>query len=124
MQGLLDTNILIDFLRNHTPAQAWLKTQSQLGICGIVEMELIAGASNTIKQREVLNLLRDFITIEMNNADIIWATRQLTRFHLSHNVGILDCLIAAPVARLQVPFYTLNIKHFTPLLGNLVVRPY
>lgn len=124
MQGLIDTNILIDFMRGYTPAQKWLASQTELGVSGIVQMELIAGAPNLVKQKDALTLLKDFTLIEMINADMIWAIRQLTQFRLSHNVGILDCLIAAPVHRLQIPFYTLNIKHFTPLLGQLVIRPY
>ncbi|MDZ4671527.1 MAG: hypothetical protein SH821_11720 [Phototrophicales bacterium] len=87
-------------------------------------MELIAGAINLVKQRQVLTLLKDFATIEMIGKDIVWATHQLTHFHLSHNIGILDCLIAAPAYRLQMPLYTLNVKHFSPLLGNLAIRPY
>lgn len=124
MQGLVDTNILIDFMRGYTPAQEWLAGQTELGVCGIVQMELIAGAPNLIKQKDALRLLKDFALVEMVNADIAWAIRQLTQFRLSHNAGILDCLIAAPVHRLQIPLYTLNIKHFTPLLGQLVIRPY
>ncbi len=87
-------------------------------------MELIAGAINLVKQRQVLTLLKDFATIEMIGKDIVWATHQLTHFHLSHNISILDCLIAAPAYRLQMPLYTLNVKHFSPLLGNLAIRPY
>jgi len=124
MQGVIDTNILIDFMRGFTPAQKWLTGQTELGVSGIVQMELIAGAPNLVKQKDALTLLKDFTLIEMANQDIIWAIRQLTQFRLSHNIGILDCLIAAPVYRLQIPFYTLNIKHFTPLLGQLVIRPY
>jgi hypothetical protein len=37
---------------------------------------------------------------------------------------VIDCLIAAPSHRLNVPLYTMNLKHFTPLLGALAVRPY
>jgi predicted nucleic acid-binding protein len=45
-------------------------------------------------------------------------------FTLSHGVGIMDCLIASVSYRLQVPLYTRNLKHFTPLLGALAQTPY
>lgn len=35
-----------------------------------------------------------------------------------------DCLIAAPAQRLGVPLYTRNLKHFSPLLGDLAVMAY
>lgn len=53
-----------------------------------------------------------------------WAIKQMLRYHLSHNVGAFDCLIAAPAYRLRLPLYTHNLKHFAPLLGDLARRPY
>ncbi len=80
MQGLIDTNILIDFMRGYAPAQKWLAGQTELGVSGIVQLELIAGAPNLVKQKDALTLLKDFALIKMANQDIIWAIRQLTQF--------------------------------------------
>ena len=55
--------------------------------------------------------------------DLNWAMQQLRQYRLSHNVGILDCLIAAPAHRLQIPLYTRNLKHLEPLLGTLAQQP-
>jgi predicted nucleic acid-binding protein len=33
-------------------------------------------------------------------------------------------MIASVAARLEVPLYTLNVKHYQPLPGIRVVRPY
>jgi predicted nucleic acid-binding protein len=49
---------------------------------------------------------------------------QLERFQFSHRIGMEDCLIAAVAYRLQIPLYTHNLKHMTPLLGTLAVKPY
>ena len=43
---------------------------------------------------------------------------------ISHNVGSIDCLIASASHRLQLPLYTMNVKHFAPLLGGLAQKPY
>ncbi|NWF68509.1 MAG: hypothetical protein HXY40_05435 [Chloroflexi bacterium] len=56
-------------------------------------------------------------------ADIDWAADRLADFRLSHGVEIMDCLIAAPCHRLQLPLYTHNLKHLTPLLGALAHKP-
>lgn len=50
--------------------------------------------------------------------------RQLARFYLSHGAHLQDVMIASVAARLAVPLYTLNVKHYEPLPGLRVVRPY
>lgn len=72
----------------------------------------------------MLNLLHRFEKVYVNQADMDWAYQQQIQFHLSHNVGAMDCLIAASAYRLQVPLYTRNLKHFAPLLGGLAQEPY
>jgi predicted nucleic acid-binding protein len=43
---------------------------------------------------------------------------------LSTRLGWPDCLIAAAALRLDLPLVTLNDKHFKPIRGLRVVRPY
>lgn len=123
--GLLDTAIIIDNLRMYPPAINWLANyQTQLGVSRIVRLEVLEGTLDKRGLQSALVLLNDFELIELTSADTEWAEDQLIRFHLSHNVGMMDCLIAAASHRLQVPFYTANLKHFVPLLGSLAQRPY
>lgn len=122
--GLVDTNILIDLLRGYAPASNWIATQTNLGVSRIVWLEFIQGAPNRIRQRQALNLLNQFSLVKLSDADFDWAARQLLQFHLSHNVGMMDCLIAASAHRLQLPLFTRNLKHLTPLLGTLAQQPY
>jgi predicted nucleic acid-binding protein len=122
--GLLDSAVLIDVLRGYAPAETWLKAQGQLGTTRIVWLEIIEGAPNKIKQRQALQLLRRFTVINLTPQDTQWAVRQLIKFNLNHNVDAFDCLIASVHPRLNIPLYTRNMKHFTPLIGSLAVRPY
>jgi predicted nucleic acid-binding protein len=124
MVGLVDTNILVDILRNHPPAFQWFQTQVNLGITPVVYMELLSGASNQIKQRRAEKFLQQFQKAYLTEADMDWAIAQYKRYRLSHNLGILDSLIASPNYRLGIPLYTGNLKHFTPLLGILAQKPY
>jgi len=50
--------------------------------------------------------------------------RQLGHFHLSHGIHLQDVMIASVAVRLDVPLYTLNLKHYEPLPGLRAVRPY
>ena len=63
LTGLLDTSILVDYLRGYEPARTWLKIQHGLGVTSMS-------------------------------------------------------------ARLKVPLYTANLKHFGPILGALAQKPY
>lgn len=124
MSGLLDSAIVIDVLRSYLPAVNWLSTQTDLGISQIVVLEVLEGADNKVEQQGALRQLRRFTQIEVTSDDIAWAITRLEIYHLSHNVGAMDCLIAAPADRLQVPLYTRNLKHFAPLLSDLARQPY
>lgn len=122
--ALIDTSIVVDFLRGYPAAQAWFLTQNDLGVSRAVYLEIIEGAENRRDQATALKLLRRFELIELTTPDVVWATTQLITFNLSHNIDAFDCLIASVNYRLQLPLYTRNLKHFVPVLGNLVRRPY
>ena len=126
MDGFLDTAILVDVLRGYEPALAWSQANAHrtFAVTAITWMEVMAGAENAQKQRRTGHFLSGFSMEYLTRPDLDWAMMQLAIYHLSHGVGILDCLIAAPAHRLQLPLYTRNLKHFTPLLGNLAQQPY
>jgi predicted nucleic acid-binding protein len=100
------------------------QTPSQIAVTHYVWMEVIFGAPDKVNQRRAEKLLAPFALIYPTDADLDWARRQLAAYRLSRHVGVLDCLIAAPAHRLNLPLYTTNMKHFAPLLGELAKRPY
>jgi len=123
--ALLDTSVLIDILRLNISANQWISQQNiQFGVSRIVQIEVLQGALNKQDQTHALKLLRRFELIELMPSDYQWAVEQLIRYKLSHNIGGMDCLIAATSHRLQIPLYTMNLKHFTPILGTLAQKPY
>ena len=123
--GLLDTSIIVDLIRGFPDAYQWLQSiDVELGVTRYVWLEVIQGAPNKQKQTAVIKILSDFALVSTTEADTAWAVEALTRTNLAHNVDALDCLIAAPAHRLQIPLYTRNMKHFGPLLGKLARQPY
>ncbi len=121
---LLDTNILVDLYRGYEAARTWIATLSAPGITRAAVLEVLEGVEDSQSLRQTLSLLDDFELVELTVSDFDWATRQLTMYRLSHNVDAFDCLIAATSYRLQLPLYTRNLKHYTPLLGALAQEPY
>ena len=124
MTGLLDTVVLVDILRAFPAATAWLSGQDQLGVSPIVWLEIIEGAKNAGDQARAVKLLQLFERIEILPIDFDWAIQQALRFRLSHNVDMMDCLLAASAKRLGLPLFTHNLKHFQPMIGNLAQKPY
>lgn len=124
VEALLDTSVVVDILRQYPPAKQWLLKQENLGVASIVWIEILQGSPDKNAQHRALKALRTFERINLNPKDIEWAIEQVTSFSLSHRIGGMDCLIASVNARLQIPLYTTNMKHFTPLLDTLAQRPY
>lgn len=126
VDALLDTNVLVDIMRGREASGVWMRANEslRLGVSPIVWMELVAGAPNKVSQAQCISLLNRFEMVYLTWADMDWAMARLAEYQLSHNAGMADCLIAAPSHRLSIPLYTGNLKHFTPLLGALVEKPY
>ncbi len=122
--GLLDTVVLVDLLRGYPPSLSWIEQEPRLGITPMVWLETLDGAVNRQEQRRAVKLLNRFQRIDPQSGDFDWAIRQSLAFRLSHNVDVMDCLIAACAHRLQLPLFTTNLKHFSPLLGPLACKPY
>jgi predicted nucleic acid-binding protein len=124
VNGIVDTAVVVDLLRDYPPALAWLSSQDRLGITPIVWLEIIEGATDGRAQRRAVELLHTFDRVDPLQQDFNWAIEQALRFKLSHNADMMDCLIASAAHRLDLPLYTPNLKHFLPLLGARARKPY
>jgi len=123
---LLDTDILIDLLRQYSPATAWLASRAgeEIYIPGFVVMELIQGCTD---KRELM-VVREFIS----PFPLLWPSPQVADQalaiyadgRLSHNIGILDALIGQLAVSLNTPLHTFNQKHFAAIPGLSTVQPY
>lgn len=126
MDGLLDSNIVIDLLRRTPDANNWKNSNPHLdlGISSIVWMEVVQGATDTIKRAQAIRFMRAFKLVHYESVDSFWGMFQFAQYHLSHGVEITDVMIAAISIRLNVPLYTRNLKHYNPLPGVQVIKPY
>lgn len=124
--AIIETTIVIDFLRKHHPAEEWFKaqTQSTFGITPIIWMEVIGGGPNKLKRLEAAKFMQQFDMFYMTPVDFDWAMQTQMLDELRFGVGMMDCLIASVSQRLQIPLYTQNLKHFIPILGDLAQKPY
>ncbi len=110
--GLIDTNILVDVSRGYTPALTWMQHNSQLALAlpSLVYMEMVLGTQNKIELGKITRILKQFPILYPTEVDAQWAMQQFELHHLSHQIEIIDCFLAAMSVRLQLPIYTRNTK--------------
>ena len=120
---LLDTDVLIDFLRGQPQAVQLLEdTDCEFHVSAVSVAELYVGVRDG-REREVLDQLVGLLrTIEISTEIAQQAGLWRREYGKSHGTGIIDALIAACADASQIPLATLNVKHF-PMLPR-VSAPY
>ncbi|MCG9890508.1 MAG: PIN domain-containing protein [Thermosynechococcaceae cyanobacterium MS004] len=122
---LLDTDILIDIQRGHTPAIAWFASLSKIpSIPEFVVMELIQDAQNKQKVRQALQLVAPLPVVWPTETDCARALSDFTAYHLSNNVGLIDALIAACAVGRNATLCTFNVKHYQIIPELNIEQPY
>lgn len=122
---LLDTDILIDIQRGNLAAVTWFQGLQELpSIPGFVVMELVQDAYNLQQIRQALKLVAPLPVVWPTEADCHRALSDFTNYHLSHNLGLIDSLIAACAIGLSATLYTFNVKHYQVVPGLEIQKPY
>ncbi|HLF75483.1 MAG TPA: PIN domain-containing protein [Anaerolineales bacterium] len=121
---LLDTDVMVDILRGFQPAQEWLKSAQEIGVPGLVVMELIQGCQNMREQRQLEKGLSVYQLYWPDEDDCNRALASFSSHHLSDNIGLLDALIAETAIGTNAELATFNVKHYRALKGLRSRRPY
>jgi predicted nucleic acid-binding protein len=120
---LVDTDVLIDYLRDYPEAVRYIESQQELFLISAVTVaELYAGVREGEERARLDGFLRAFEIVPL---DLHLATQGgLYRrdYGRSHGVGLADALIAATATQRRVPLVTLNRRHFA-MLQDIIV-PY
>lgn len=115
---LVDTDILIDFLRGYNKAVSFIKKfSSQIILSPIVAAELYAGVKGTNELAVLDNFVSHFrvvpITFEIAKAGGLYKRD----FGKSHGVGLADAILAATAKEENAALKTLNVKHYPMIRG-------
>jgi predicted nucleic acid-binding protein len=122
---LLDADVLVDIQRNYAPAVAWYQSLTELPhVPGLVIMELVQHAQNQRQVRAALQIVRPLPVIWPSEADCDRALADYIAFHLSHNLGLLDALIAACAVGRAATLCTFNVKHYRVIASLVTGQPY
>lgn len=124
--AIVDTDIMIDILRNVAPATSWLASlgAEEIVLPGFVVLELLQGCRNKTEQERVERIIAMSRVIWPDELACNDAVRTYAQFHLSHSLGFIDALIAHTVLALNEPLFTFNQKHYVVVAGLTTVQPY
>jgi len=120
---LIDSDVLIDYLRGYPAAVSYLEGLIERQIVSVITVaELYTGIREGAERQALEELLRNFEIISVSqNVAVIGGLFRRT-YLKSHNVGIADAIIATTAETEQAIVVTLNKKHF-PMFSN-VIAPY
>lgn len=126
MKTLIDTSILVDYLRRYDPAEQFLDqlANRDLNISVITAMEIYRGSRAKEQFKLAERFIKKFNIIALNqtisqNALIILKKYQFTCF-----IDIPDALIAATAINKKYQLLTINLKDFDRIKGLIVKKPY
>lgn len=122
---IVDTDILIDIQRGYPPAVAWIAGLKTLPVVmGLSLLELVQDARN---RKEVVDafMLVDPFPIEWPTEEEMYISlNYFGKYHLSHNLGLIDAILAASAVNRNAALQTFNLKHYKAVPGLRIERPY
>jgi hypothetical protein len=120
---LLDTDVLIDYLRDRAEAVTYLEAlTSPLLISSITVAELYAGVREGAERKKLEIFVSAFQVVALDAGMALAGGLFRRDYGKSHGTGLANALIAATAEREQAVLVTLNKKHF-PMLSDIHV-PY
>lgn len=124
MSLLLDTDLLIEYLRGRPAAIEYLESlaSAHLAVSAITVAELYAGVRDETEEAALESFLEAFDVIPLSHALARRGGLHRRNHGPSHGVGLADALIAATAEAGEARLVTFNRKHF-PMLQDVVV-PY
>jgi len=115
---LPDTDVLVDFLRGHSEAVAFIDAHAdRITLSSIVVAELYAGVKGDAEYAALEAFVSLFRVVPVN-AEIAKAGGLYRRdYGRSHGVGLADAILAATVEIENAELRTLNTRHYPMLKG-------
>lgn len=123
MAKLIDTDVLIDYLRGYPDAVRFIESSIPESCISVMNIaELYQGARNGEEQARLGKMISAFTSLPITSEIAELAGVFSRDYRPSHGCGLADCLIAATADLHGLTLATLNAKHF-PMLRN-VETPY
>lgn len=107
---LIDTNIVIEYLKNNTYLDNYILENLYLN--DIVVMELYQGARSKNDLAFIKDKISIFKILKVEHNIMSLSTKIVEKYNLSHNMKIMDAIIASTAMIYDIELMTRNIKDF------------
>ena len=118
---LVDTDVLIDFLRGREPAVSFVNDHSdRIVVSSIVVAELYAGVrggKDDSEQAVLESLLSLFRVVPVSDAIARFGGLYKRDYGGSHGIGLADAIVAATATLEDAQLKTLHVKHYPMFEG-------
>lgn len=115
---LIDTDVMVDFLRGDPRARRLLKRHSTNAILScIVVAELYAGVKGERELRTLDSLVSLFRVVPVSPELARAGGLHKKDYAASHGVGLADAIVAATAQSENAVLLTLNTKHYPMIKG-------
>ncbi|MGB3683020.1 MAG: type II toxin-antitoxin system VapC family toxin [Rubrobacteraceae bacterium] len=122
-QLLMDTDVLIEYLRGRERAAEYLEDlEADLSISVVSVAELFAGVKGNEEERALQQFLLAFSVLTVTETVARMGGLYRREYSPSHGTGLADALIAATAEEQGLSLVTFNRRHF-PMVSKVVV-PY
>ncbi|MDA1170676.1 MAG: type II toxin-antitoxin system VapC family toxin [Cyanobacteria bacterium] len=120
---VVDTDVLIDYLRDQADAVLFLESCVQpLALSVVSVAELYVGVREGEERQRLDAFVAAFDSLPLEREVAVQAGLWRRQYGPSYGTGLADALIAATVAAIGATLATLNRRHF-PMLADVLV-PY
>lgn len=111
---LIDTDVLVWYMRGNQRAYTAIEGQSAFSFSVITYMELVQGMRNKQELQELENAIQRWnaTVLQINEAISTKASAYVKQHYLSHSLELADALIGATAVVNQLPLFTANDKHY------------
>lgn len=110
---MIDTDVLIEYLRGNDQAAKFLESlEGDLIISAISVAELVSGVENSEEMEALDQFMLAFQTIPIDDALARQAGLIRQEVHPKHRVGLADALIAATALEFGAELFTFNRRHY------------
>jgi len=115
---LVDTDVLVDFLRGHSKAVTFIRTRAaRIILSSIVVAELYTGVKGDAEQEALEDFVSLFRVVPVDSAIAKIGGLYKRNYSKSHGVGLADAILAATAEAEDAELKTLNVKHYPMLQG-------
>jgi predicted nucleic acid-binding protein len=122
-QLLIDTDVIIDYLRGRKEAANYLESLKEtLLLSCITVAELYAGVREGEERLKLKEFLQAFEIIPIDEEISVTGGLYRRDYGKSHGTGLADAIVAATVELRKATLVTLNKKHF-PMVTHIKI-PY